>query len=1255
MGKGKSTPLRGHTLPDKVVDAIQANLVQAGTEIFAASEPTTAEILRDLKKAHQNLGHCSNADLLRALKASGASDKVLKMARDLRCDECLSHQRPKVVNPATMPREWLPFERIGIDVKELRGLKAGETRKFLNIVDRASGLQQMIPIENAQGATLREAYRSNWRRHYGPPVVAVSDGARALTMGVMAEIFDNDETQPRAGAGEAHENNSHTETHGGWYERIFNKAFDTVVPTTEAEYRELVESVCDAKARILRKSGYSPYTICFGRDPPLPGALLRENPSPVVNSAVVNNDTMRRLMDIRHAARIATIELENDMALRRALEARPRVNQKFEVGDLVAFWRKQVGAYRAGGPRSGFRGQWFGVATVLGEERSNYWISYRGVVLKAAPTQLRKATNTEMLGETKLPANLKAAARKLEGSRRGFLDLTEEEEDPADGVPGANSPRLGGQKRDAPEPTGASSSSSSSSAAPATARQRASSPALSSTQAPRVAARQGLGQKRTRGQVDQPNRRLRQKTPFGARLPKTVVGVTSILWTAVSSVAALVPSGGWFPQRAEVSPEIHDYLQAWLNDERVAESNVPKYLSQLGAQPEMGVKTDAGDTPCWICSGKAFTPQDPAELEEIGDQEIDLDTYVDGSENWGSSEILLATKKTGKGEVFEKNMSELDRKRFTQAKETEWKTLVEEKKAVKVLDRKTSQQIRADPSASKRIVPSRFVLTEKIEEQGRRAKARFCLGGHCDPDLTELAEAGELASPTCSTMGRYMCLQLIASFKWVLELGDIKGAFLEAQALDRPNGAIYCRQPPGGIPGIDDPELLILVILPVYGLNDSPARWFLEFLKEALAAGWTQSRLDPCVFFCLSPSGKLEGCMCVHVDDTLAGGAGEKYAKALSHMRKRFPYRKWRRGSGQFCGSDLMQHEDWSISVCQESFAKSMKAVKCRSGDDKVPATESEISALRGLLGCGAWLAGQSRPDLAILVARGQQAMPTPTLGDIREANQLARRARQLPDVALKFRSIALQELSLVLHTDSSLNTKNPEKGSQAGWILGFCSNTLFEGEVSPWSPWSWRSFRHKEPMGSTFRAESRAMSNGLGRLEWGQAMLAEALNYATFDLRNRQGVGRMIAGAVVTDCKSVWDHVRAPGQRSLEDQRASLDILIIKDTVNRCGIQVRWAPTNRQLADTLTKDSAAPADLVRACLREGTYQISAENNVLEKAAAERERRLKRGSERAVTAAHPYFGEPDKNTEEVVGLNKQKDECSASDSAGNHV
>jgi hypothetical protein len=341
----------------------------------------------------------------------------------------------------------------------------------------------------------------------------------------------------------------------------------------------------------------------------------------------------------------------------------------------------------------------------LGPEKGNYWIAYRGAILKCAPHQLRKATNPEKLAMTKIPENLREAARKMEGSRRGFLDLTEED-DPPEGMP---------------------ASSSSGGAEP---------------------------EEKKRPRADgEPHRRVRKKTPFGAavKLPATLV---TVLWATVQSAAAeTLPS--WAPKEVANS-NVRDYLQEWQWTEQLADANIPKKLTQMACEWE----------------------------ERAEEAQIFL---AQSAEEYDNAEVYIAAPvKRGGKEIYEKHMTATDKMRFQHAKQTEWETLVNEKHALRVLSAEEEAQLcMQHPEIMKRILPSRFVLTDKAEEDGMRAKARFCLGGHCDPDLEELVNTGALASPTCSTLARYWCLQLIASFKFRLELGDIKCAFLEAQPLDR--------------------------------------------------------------------------------------------------------------------------------------------------------------------------------------------------------------------------------------------------------------------------------------------------------------------------------------------------------------------------------------------------------------------------------------------------------------------------------------
>ena len=74
----------------------------------------------------------------------------------------------------------------------------------------------------------------------------------------------------------------------------------------------------------------------------------------------------------------------------------------------------------------------------------------------------------------------------------------------------------------------------------------------------------------------------------------------------------------------------------------------------------------------------------------------------------------------------------------------------------------------------------------------------------------ELVGGGSTQSPTVSQLGRRLCGQMIASSGWNVHLGDIRGAFLEADALDRKQGALYsslfCGENPRSAGSISNPH-----------------------------------------------------------------------------------------------------------------------------------------------------------------------------------------------------------------------------------------------------------------------------------------------------------------------------------------------------------------------------------------------------------------------------------------------------------------
>lgn len=82
-----------------------------------------------------------------------------------------------------------------------------------------------------------------------------------------------------------------------------------------------------------------------------------------------------------------------------------------------------------------------------------------------------------------------------------------------------------------------------------------------------------------------------------------------------------------------------------------------------------------------------------------------------------------------------------------------------------------------------------------------------------------------------------------------------------------------------------------------------------------------------------------------------------------------------------------------------------------------------------------------------------------------------------------------------------------------------------------------------------------------------------------------------------------------SPSAPTLDDRRTALDIVIIREARRRMFSSLRWIPTDRMIADAMTKENADALDLLRACVKAGKYQINPEDNVLEWRALERETR----------------------------------------------
>ena len=1172
------------------------------------------KIVKSLMKLHKNLSHPSNAELIRVLKHGQASEKALSLARDLQCPMCEARRAPAIPPPAQTSHAVDFNQRVGIDVKYLQGWKVNQKVKALNIVDMATGFQLMVPFFEVETAgLLRKLLNDRWLSWAGCPREIIMDPARTNLGRALTEPAELEGTHISTTAAAAHWQHGKTEVHGGLFAKVLDKVLAERNPSNQDEWLDCVRQ-CHVKNSTIQTYGFSPCQHVFGRNPVLPGDLLTEPQMVVPCTAPLQDEAIAKTCATRAAARKALVELQDSKGLRRALAARPRRNLAFKSGDIVAYWRDQK--WNNGKLTKG--GRWYGSAVVIGHVGKNVIVAHRTHILRCAPEQVRLATTEERALIADPENELLGIKDLMEGGTfrsSQYVDLLHQSYPPTDDVvmcPEGLEVSAEALGRAVPSPVDA----------PKRDEPDVSMPDASNKDAVESAASVPSNAQNDTSQASDTQVPAIDKSPAES-IPNT---------SGVDNASASESTYGPMRRIAAKSGPSALYRPMPMQHDDFVEV-MQEVLPQMLEAATRGTKresSDSTDAPASKHVKASHGHETHAVQHEVLAARHELSSS-EAHELWqdfmkdGNHEALIAQfmQKRAQKEIPHSRNEPWLQAQVDAAKVKEWNTLID-KQAVRLVPKHKADWILKHQKH--RIMGSRFVIVKKAMEdviengiipdpnnaEHWKVKARFCLQGHLDPDLSQKASQGMLQSPTLSQIGRTVLFQMMSSHRWQLQLGDVQGAFLEAGPIPQQYRPLYTWVPPGGIPGAEDFQL-IEVLGNVYGQNDAPAAWYKVFDAAVLQTGFQRSKYDPCLYFLRSSkTNKLIGVLGSHVDDTATAGEGEEYQHALNLLRQRFPYRKWRLNEGQFCGSHYKQDPtDMSILMTQEDFADKLKPAFIPTTRRKQRAsqlTAKEISVLRGINGSLNWLAGQTRPDLSSQTSLSQQAFPSPTIHHLCEANNVIRRAKMNKDLGIRFLPISPSDLRIVCHADAAF--ANVGEFTQAGYILGFTSSNLDQGEKSPWTPAIWRSFRLPRAVGSTLAAEAQSMVSATGTLEWASLILSEAID-GPFDVRKYEEMLKIRTPVVVTDCKSLYDHlISVSSPTAVEDRRTSIDIVILRQSILRMQASVRWVPTNRMLADSLTKNAGDPTDLLRACVLENMYQISPEEDILRLQADERQRRL---------------------------------------------
>ncbi|CAE7202644.1 unnamed protein product [Symbiodinium sp. CCMP2456] len=547
-------------------------------------------------------------------------------------------------------------------------------------------------------------------------------------------------------------------------------------------------------------------------------------------------------------------------------------------------------------------------------------------------------------------------------------------------------------------------------------------------------------------------------------------------------------------------------------------------------------------------------------------------------------------------EVDIRKMSKEERDLFDASDKVEWKAILDTK-AVRVATGAEAEKIRRE--YPDRILDSRMVRRRKPQPGvGKwKAKSRWCIAGHKDPDTASL----QTFSPTPATESILAFLQTGINLGHRFSFSDVRNAFCQSNKLRRPAGPIFARPCEGlGLGSLD----VIVIEVPVYGLDDAPAAWratVTGFLREQ---GFQRNVIEPCWWMRFNEDGKNEAQVLIEVDDFIISAMDKIKAKIRKMFEQRFTFGKWEDDEAEYAGRQIRVLGDRILVDQQKYITEQIQPVmlnKGRRSEKESPLTDEEFAAFRSAIYKVNWVAKESRPEVAGMASILASKLKNATIEDVLTLNKNVNYLRNTASRPMTIWKMSPREMSFVVISDAGgIGAKHdtvdeiglPADSTQGAWLV-FAAETLPVGDAKvKATPLSWRSSKLKRKVFSTFGGETQAMLQGIAEADWLQVMIRDAV-YHDIELnewRNCLSPHMLVMKGdykaphrqpqcSVADAKSLYDCVLKEHPQGRQDRRSSLELAIIVRDLQETRSMVRWVPHQKMVADALTKSDPMKAN----------------------------------------------------------------------------
>ena len=453
-----------------------------------------------------------------------------------------------------------------------------------------------------------------------------------------------------------------------------------------------------------------------------------------------------------------------------------------------------------------------------------------------------------------------------------------------------------------------------------------------------------------------------------------------------------------------------------------------------------------------------------------------------------------------------------------------------------------------------KVITVRWVITEKFKEGKLDTKARLVARG-----FEEATNNLRKDSPTCSRESIHLLFIVASSNGWDCNSIDVKSAYLQGDAIDRD---IFLKPPSE----FDNGNLWKLKKT-VYGLCDAARAWYNRVKSELINLSVQMCTLDNSLFL-WKKDGKLEGVICIYVDDFLWTGSINFYNLVIQKLKTKFLIGSSASSSFTYIGLQIKSYDD-GITVDQIQYASSLTPIiisQERALQKTSQLLDSEKRSYRALVGQLNWIATHTRPDIAFDTCELSVSFPKATMVDLLKLNKLVDRVKREP-LSLFFPHLqGLKQCTLECYTDAAF-ANLPNAGSQGAFIV------FIKDEKGKRSPIFWQTRKLKRVVKSTLAAETMALLEGAEASIYILGMLKQLLSDCEIKIQ------------CMTDNKSLYEALLSSKQ--VEDKRLRIDISVLDDLLARSEIEkVLWVCGANQLADALTKKGVATEKLRAALCR---------------------------------------------------------------------